>query len=81
MKTSTSRIAKTTKSKSREKSVSEQVVSFVNQKYDNKIPLSLLTALTKTYNKKALDANHPFVKRYIIPQTAQQKTKQPLLDG
>lgn len=56
--------AKTSKSKSREPSVSQDVVNFVNNKFKNKVPVSFLTALTKTYSKKPLDPNHPLVKRY-----------------
>lgn len=56
--------AKTSKSKSREPSVSQEVVNFVNKKFNNKVPVSFLTGLSKTYSKKPVDANHPFVKRY-----------------
>lgn len=57
--------ARTSKSKSREPSVSQEVVNFVNKKFNNKVPVSFLTGLTKTYSKKPLDANHPFVKRHV----------------
>lgn len=56
--------ARTSKSKSREPSVSEDVVNFVNKKFNNKVPVAFLTGLTKTYCKKPLDSNHPFVKRH-----------------
>ncbi len=56
--------ARTSKSKSREPSVSQEVVNFVNKKFNNKIPVSFLTGLSKTYSKKPLDANNPFVKRH-----------------
>lgn len=56
--------AKTSKSKSREPSVSQEVVDFVNKKFNNKVPVSFLTGLSKTYFKKPLDPNHPFVKRH-----------------
>lgn len=55
---------RTSKSKSREPSISEDVVNFVNKKFNSKVPLPFLTGLTKTYCKKPLDANHPFVKRH-----------------
>jgi hypothetical protein len=56
--------ARTSKSKSRERGASEELISFVNNKFSNKVPVSFLTGLTKTYCKKGLDASHPFVKRY-----------------
>ena len=56
--------ARTSKSKSREPSVSQEVVNFVNKKFNNKVPVTFLTGLTKTYCKKPLDANHPFVRRH-----------------
>jgi hypothetical protein len=56
--------AKTSKSKSREPSVSQEVVNFVTKKFNNKVPVSLLTGITKTFCKKSIDANHPFVKRH-----------------
>ena len=55
--------ARTSKSKSREPSVSQDVVNFVSKKFNNKVPVSFLTGLTKTYCKKPLDANTPLVKR------------------
>jgi len=55
---------RTSKSKSREPSVSQEVVNFVNKKFNNKVPVSFLTGLSKTYCKKPLDPNHPFVKRH-----------------
>jgi hypothetical protein len=55
--------ARTSKSKSREPSVSQEVVNFVNKKFNNKVPVTFLTGLTKTFCKKPIDANHPFVKR------------------
>ena len=56
--------ARTSKSKSREPSVSEEVVSFVNRKFKNKVPVSFLTGLSKTYSKKPIDANSPLIKRH-----------------
>jgi hypothetical protein len=40
-----------------------------------------LTALTKTYGKKAIDANHPFIKRHLLPANLQQKNKPQQMDG
>jgi hypothetical protein len=56
--------ARTSKSKSRENSISEEVVNFVNKKFNNKVPVTFLTGLSKTYAKKPLDSNHPFVRRH-----------------
>lgn len=56
--------ARTSKSKSREPSASQEVVNFVNKKFNNKVPVSFLTGLSKTFCKKPLDANSAFVKRY-----------------
>jgi hypothetical protein len=55
--------ARTSKSKSREPSISEEAVNFVNKKFNNKVPVTFLTGLTKTFCKKPLEATHPFVKR------------------
>ncbi len=56
--------ARTSKSKSREPSVSEDVVNLVNKKFKNKVPISFLTGLSKTYSKKPIDSNTPLIKRH-----------------
>lgn len=56
--------ARTSKSKSREPSVSQEVVNFVNNKFNNKVPVSFLTGLTKTFCKRPLEATSPLVKRH-----------------
>lgn len=55
--------ARTSKSKSREPSVSQEVVNFVTKKFNNKVPVSFLTGLTKTYCKRPVDATSPLIKR------------------
>lgn len=56
--------ARTSKSKSREASVSQEVVNFVTKKFNNKVPVSFVTGLTKTYSKRPVDATSPLIKRH-----------------
>lgn len=56
--------ARTSKSKSKEHGASQELIGFVNKQFNNKVPVSFLTGLTKTYCRKPLDQNHSFVKRY-----------------
>ncbi len=57
--------ARTSKSKYREPSVSQEVVNFVTKKFNNKVPVPFLTGLTKTYCKKPVDATSPLIKRNL----------------